>query len=159
MHVRSPRILCVFASPVARVPGRPSRVSGAVVAAICLTVLTAGCGRTDDRASVRSVTGRFFGAIERHDDGAACSQLSEDTRTELESQEQQPCARALSALDLKGGSVTRVQVFVTNAKADLSSGESVFLDQGPDGWRLSAIGCQVEGGKPADRPYDCELEA
>jgi hypothetical protein len=125
----------------------------------CIGALTAGCGRDDDRARVRSVTESFFAAIERHDDRAACSQLSEDTRTELESQEKQACRRALDALDLKGGSVTRVQVFVTNAKADLSSGDSVFLDQGPSGWRLSAIGCEVQGGKPADRPYDCELQA
>jgi hypothetical protein len=130
-----------------------------MVAAMCVAVLTASCGRTDDRASVRSVTERFFAAIERHDDGVACSQLSEDTRTELENQEKQPCPQALDALDLKGGSLTRVQVFITNAKADLSSGDSVFLDQGPHGWRLSAIGCEVQRGKPADEPYDCELQA
>jgi hypothetical protein len=128
------------------------------VAVMCLGVLTA-CGRDEDRARVRSVTASFFSALERHDDGAACSQLSEDTRTELESQEKQRCPRALHALDLKSGSVTRVQVFVSNAKADLSSGESVFLAQGPNGWRLSAIGCEAQGGKPADRPYDCELQA
>jgi hypothetical protein len=41
----------------------------------------------------------------------------------------------------------------------LSSGETAFLDQGHEGWRLSAIGCEPENGKPADRPYDCELES
>jgi hypothetical protein len=46
-----------------------------------------------------------------------------------------------------------------NAMVELSSGETAFLDQGEEGWRLSAIGCKPEGGKPADRPYDCELES
>lgn len=40
-----------------------------------------------------------------------------------------------------------------------TSGESVFLDKGPDGWKLSAIACKVEDGKPRDRPLDCEVEA
>jgi hypothetical protein len=52
-----------------------------------------------------------------------------------------------------------VEVYVTNAKADLESGESAYLLQTQDGWRISAVGCTPEGGKPADRPYDCELQA
>ena len=48
---------------------------------------------------------------------------------------------------------------MTNAKADLSGGESAFLSREPDGWRLTAIGCKAETRKPRDRPFDCELEA
>jgi hypothetical protein len=145
----------------ARVPD-PSRRAGAgsgplIVA--CLALAAGGCGGGSDRAQVRSVTERFFAALERHDGAGACAQLSADTRSELESEEQKACAGAIESLGVRGAPVTRVQVFITNAKADLANGDSVFLDQGPSGWRLSAIGCQVQGGKPADRPYDCELEA
>jgi hypothetical protein len=142
--------------------GRPARVRrGALIAmtGACLGLALAGCGGGAARAEVRSVTERFFSALARHDGRAACLHLSRATRRELESEEQKPCARAIEALDVDGAPVTRVQVFITNAKADLANGDSVFLGQGPDGWQLSAIGCQVQGGKPADRPYDCELEA
>jgi len=52
-----------------------------------------------------------------------------------------------------------VEVFATNAKVDLSSGESAYLSPEPAGWKLSAIGCKPEEGKPRDRPLDCEVEA
>ena len=55
--------------------------------------------------------------------------------------------------------MTDVHVFVTSAKVDFSTGESVFLDEGPGGWKLSAIACRVTEGKPRDRPLDCEVEA
>jgi hypothetical protein len=42
---------------------------------------------------------------------------------------------------------------------DLTSGQSMFLSRTELGWRLSAVGCEPQAGKPADRPYDCELEA
>jgi hypothetical protein len=130
-----------------------------LIAVASLGVVAGGCGRDADRAQVRSVTERFFAAIEQDDGSTACAQLSPDTRTELESQEQEPCRRAVGGLGLEGAPVTRVQVFITNAKADLGNGDSVFLGQGPDGWRLSAVGCRPQGGKPADRPYDCEAQA
>jgi hypothetical protein len=128
----------------------------ALVALACLVV---GCGRSGDRADVRGVTQRFLGALERHDGTAACAELSRDTRSRLESSEQKPCRDSIGTLGLQAARVTRVQVFVTNAKADLANGDSVFLSEGMDGWQLSAIGCRPAGGKPADRPFDCALEA
>jgi hypothetical protein len=65
----------------------------------------------------------------------------------------------VTELELAGGSVVQAHVYVLNAMVELSSGEAAFLDQGEEGWRLSAIGCTPVGGKPADRPYDCELES
>ena len=129
-----------------------------LTAAVLLLVALAGCGRAGDRADVRAVTDRFFAAVESGDGEQACEQLSPDTRAELESQEQRDCRDAITELQLDGGSVTGVDVFVLNAVVDLSSGEAAFLSDGKEGWRLSAIGCRDQG-KPSDRPYDCELES
>ena len=119
----------------------------------------AGCGRDDDVTATQAVAERFFAAVQSGDGEQACAQLSPDTRAELESREQRACREAVTELQLEGGRVARVEVYVTNARAELSSGEVAFLDQGEEGWRLSAVGCTAEDGKPADRPYDCELEA
>jgi hypothetical protein len=119
----------------------------------------AGCGRDADVADTQAVAERFFSALQSGDGEHACAQLSPDTRSELESQEQRACREAVTELPLEGGDVTRVEVFVTNAKVDFSSGEAAFLDQGAEGWRLSAVGCTAEDGKATDRPYDCELQA
>jgi hypothetical protein len=117
-----------------------------------------GCGRDGDRAQVRAVADRFLAALEAHDGAAACAQLSDATRAELAHSEQKACAEAIGGLGLQRAAVTRVQVFITNAKADLADGDSLFLEQGRNGWRLSAVGCRSQG-KPADRPFDCALEA
>jgi hypothetical protein len=129
------------------------------IAALGLVLGIAGCGRSDDIAAAQSAAERFFSALQSGDGELACAQLSPDTRSELESQEQRPCREAVTELQLQGGRVARVEVYVTNAKVDLSSGEAAFLDQGEAGWRLSAVGCRSADGKPADRPYDCELQA
>jgi hypothetical protein len=60
---------------------------------------------------------------------------------------------------VKPSSVARAQVYITSAKVDLADGESAFLDRTPAGWKLAAVGCKPKGSKPADRPYDCELES
>jgi hypothetical protein len=132
---------------------------GFTVAMLGLVLATAGCGRAGDEATARTVTEDFFAAVQSGDGEQACTQLSPDTRAELEQQEQRPCRDAVTELKLEGGSIAHVQVYLLNAMVELSSGEAVFLDQGEEGWRLSAIGCKPQGGKPADRPYDCELES
>jgi hypothetical protein len=140
----------------------PRALRSSLATALCLAllaILAAGCGAGDQRAHVRIVTERFLAAVAGGDGRAACAELSPDARSELESQEQQACAGAVGGLDLHSSTIERVQVYVTNAKVDLRNGDTLFLDEGAEGWRLSAIGCQVVGGKPADRPYDCELEA
>jgi hypothetical protein len=139
-----------------RVVPRMRLLAGGIVL-VCL--LSAGCGRSDDRADVRSVTERFFAAVEAGDGEAACLELDADTRSQLESQEERDCREAVTELQLDGGAPTRVEVYVTNAKVDLAGGQSAFLGRTDDGWRLSAIGCEPQADKPADRPFDCEVEA
>lgn len=128
------------------------------LAACLLALMVAGCGQGDDRAAVRGVTRDFVAAYHAHDGGRACALLSEDTRATLVQEEAKRCADAITALKLDGGTITRADVEVTNAKVDLSSGESAFLSRTPNGWRLSALGCRPQG-PPASEPMDCELEA
>ena len=133
------------------------------VVVICLaagvSVLAAGCGTSDDRDQARSAVERFYEAV-RHDDGdQACRELGESTVEELESQEKKPCASAITEVEYEGGAVVSTEVYVTNAKVDLRSGESAFLSREPSGWKLTAVACQVKEGKPADRPLDCDVEA
>jgi hypothetical protein len=133
--------------------------AGWLVVALAAAAAVGGCGRDADRDAVQTVTDRFHAALEAGDGETACAQLSADTRTELESQEQEACPEAVTSLQVEGGALTRLQVYVTNAKADLASGESAFLSRTQEGWRISAVGCTPQQGKPADIPYDCELEA
>jgi len=131
---------------------RPTAVT--VVAA----ALLASCGTADDRAASRAVVERFGAALQRGDGAAACALLSQDAIKALEQQEGKPCPDAVTSLKLGGRTVTRVQVYVTNAKVDLAGGASAFLGRATDGWRLSDVGCRPSEGKPADRPLDCDLE-
>jgi len=129
------------------------------IAAAVLAIGTAACGRSDDRAEVRSVTDGFLAAYAADDGAAACARLSSHTVQALEDQEQAPCSRAVTELQLDVGDIARVEVYVTNAKVDLTTGESAYLSEEAAGWRLSAVGCRPEDGKPADRPFECEAEA
>jgi hypothetical protein len=128
-----------------------------VAAAACLLALAvAGCGsgeRADDAAAVSE---RFHAALEADDGAAACDELSEETASKLEQQEKKPCEEAILELELpKGGSVAGTRVHITNAVTTLAEGDSDFLDEGPDGWKISAAGCMPT---LPDQPYDCELE-
>ncbi len=118
-----------------------------------------GCGTSDDRQESREAVERFYAAIEADRGDDACAELSVPARQELESQEDKACGAAVTELKLEGGAVAVSRVFATNAKVDLRSGESAFLSREAEGWKLSAVGCKPEDGKPRDRPFDCELAA
>jgi hypothetical protein len=124
-----------------------------------LALAAAGCGRSADRTEAREVAERFVSALESGDGAAACAQLSQDTRDALEGDEGQPCRQAIGALAIEPAPLARVEVFITNARAELEGGESVFLSETAEGWRISAAGCRPKAGDPADVPLDCELEA
>jgi hypothetical protein len=139
-------------------PGHQLRGLGPRVATLaCLLALTvAGCGTTDREADAGAVAQRFHAAIEHGDGQAACDQLNEETASKLEKQEKKPCAEAILSLELpKGGTVADTRVYVTSAFTTLAGGGSDFLDEGPNGWRVSAAGCQPTA---PSQPYDCELE-
>ena len=132
-------------------------LSIALLLLLCLAVT--GCGRGDDRARATEVAGRFLEAVGSGDGAVACSLLADDTRTALEDEERKPCAEAIGAAGIDEGSPASVELYLTNAEADLDNGESAFLSLTADGWRVAAAGCKRGDGPPADAPMDCELEA
>jgi len=102
------------------------------------------------------VAQRFHAALGKGDGQAACDQLNEETSSKLEQQEKKPCGEAILSLQLpKGGTVADTRVYITSAFATLAEGGTDFLDEGPDGWRVSAAGCEPTA---PSQPYDCELE-
>lgn len=123
----------------------------------CLLALAiAGCGTADREADAGAAAQRFHAALEQGDGQAACDQLNAETASKLEKQEKQPCAEAILSLELpKGGTVADTRVYVTSAFTTLAEGGSDFLDEGPNGWRVSAAGCEPTA---PSQPYDCELE-
>jgi hypothetical protein len=125
------------------------------LALVALLLAVGGCGRGDDRDTARDVTGRFFAAVEAGDGELACRQLNPETRSALEEQGSSACRDAVTQLDLQGAPVESVEVYEREAFVKLTSGEAAFLDQGSDGWRISAAGCTPVG----DKPYDCQLES
>ena len=129
-----------------------------LVAVSLLAVGVTGCGQSDDRDAVRATTQQFLAAYAADRNEAACQTLSSDTVKELESEEGAPCPDAIGKVELDGGNVVDVAVDVTNAKVELATGESVFLSEQADGWKIKALGCR-SAGKPADEPFDCELTA
>ena len=129
------------------------------VALVLAALLAGGCGTSDDRDQARATVERFYGAVRADDGEAACAELGESLLEQVESQTQQSCRGVITRFEYEGGSVERTQVFATNAKVDLDSGESAFLSREDDGWKLSALACKAEKGKPADRPLECEAEA
>ena len=130
-----------------------------LLGAIILLALAAGCGTSDDRDQARAVVDRFYEALRADDGEAACAQLGESLLEQVESQTAQQCGDVITRLDYDGGAIVGAEVYITNAKVDLRSGESAFLSRERDGWKLSAIACKAEKGKPADRPFECEAEA
>jgi hypothetical protein len=128
-----------------------------VASIACLLALAlAGCGTADRERDAAAVAERFHAALESGDGQAACEELSEETASKLEQQEGEPCEEAILGLELpKGGTVTVRRVEERSAYTELSAGGADFLDEGPEGWEISAAGCRPTA---PDQPYECVLE-
>jgi hypothetical protein len=129
------------------------RTRHGIAALLVLLVCASGCGGQDATA-VRGVVDGFFAALDADDGERACAELNPETRSALEDQETSACRDAITQLDLQAARVEHIGVYNRAAIVELSNGEAAFLDQGANGWRISAAGCRPIG----DRPYDCELE-
>jgi uncharacterized protein YceK len=125
---------------------------------LVLLVLLTGCGTGGDREEARAAVERLYAAIEHDDGDAACRELSTATALALAEQDGRPCGRAIAALDLRGSAVVGTRVYITNAKVDLRSGESAFVEREPSGWKIAALGCRKRGDAQS-RPFDCEAES
>jgi hypothetical protein len=122
----------------------------------CALAALAGCGSTDRPDDAAAVAERFGAALERKDGAAACAELREATASALEQEQGEPCERAILTRDLpRSGTAAKTDVYVTDASVLLAEGSTTFLDEGSDGWKVTAAGC-----RPAapELPYDCELE-
>jgi hypothetical protein len=102
--------------------------------ACLLAVAFAACGTADRERDATAVTERFHSALAANDGQAACEELSEETASKLEQQEEKPCEEAILGLELpKGGTVTVREVEERSAYTELSAGGADFLDEGPTG--------------------------
>jgi hypothetical protein len=129
-----------------------SRLAAIVLAALGL----AACGTAERERDVAQVVERFHAALEQDNGAAACDEVSEETQSELESVLQQPCEEGILTLELpKGGRPVNARVYETSAAVDLADGRTDFLDEGSQGWRISAAGCEPTA---PDQPYDCVLK-
>ena len=129
---------------------------GALFACLLPALALAACGTGDRGSDVAAVAERFHAALERGHGRAACAELSPETASKLEQQEKKPCAEAILGVDLpKGVSVHETEVYERSAFASLGRDGAEFLDEGPDGWTISAAGCRPTA---PDQPYECELE-
>ena len=121
-----------------------------------LAAALGACGRSGDRQTVRDAAVRFYAAVDRHEGARACALLSTQTRKALEDQESESCDKAVESLDLTGGPVGSVSVYSTEAAVELRGGDTVFLEDTKEGWRIAAAGCRPSGH---EEPADCDLEA
>jgi hypothetical protein len=127
-----------------------------VLALALLALALCACGRSGDRQTVRDVALQFYAAVDRHDGARACALLSTDTRSALEEQESEACDKAVEHLELTGGPVGSVSLYSTEAAVELRGGDTVFLQDTREGWRIAAAGCRPSGH---EEPADCDLEA
>jgi hypothetical protein len=125
-------------------------ITAGIVAAIVIGLVRAA---GDDGAG--KAVERFARAIDERDGGAACRELSADTRGALESEEGRPCEQALLELQLSLGSVSEVKIAEASATVELSEGGSVYLEETSEGWRITAVGCEPR----PEEPDECEVEA
>jgi hypothetical protein len=128
----------------------------ALVACALLAAALCACGRSSDRQTVRDAAAQFYAAVDGHEGARACALLSADTRKALEDQESESCDKAVEGLDLTGGPVGSVSVYSTEAEVELRGGDTVFLQDTKEGWRIAAAGCRPSGH---EEPADCEVQA
>jgi hypothetical protein len=128
-----------------------------LVAALLVALPLSACGASDRERDAAAVSEAFHAALQNGDGKAACDELSEEAASKVEQQEKKPCEEAILTLELpKGGSAAVRRVEVTSAYIGLAEGSADFLDEGPEGWKVSATGCEPTAS--SDQPYDCEVE-
>jgi hypothetical protein len=127
-----------------------------VIFASCLLGLAvAGCGTSADRDEARAAAEKVYASADRHDGAAACAQLSPGLRAQLVDDQRAPCAKAVLQLHLQGRTPTTVRVYADAAEVQLAGGDTVFLGDTREGWRVEALGCRTHG----PGPYACEEQA
>lgn len=129
-----------------------------LVIATGLAVYTAvGVARHSDDPAAGATVRAFATALEDGDGPRACSLFTEDAQDEIEQARRKNCAQGV--LELRRfiapiGSPAVVNSAERSSIVRMSGGGTYFLDKTPDGWRLSAAGCEAN----VEVPYECEVE-
>ena len=127
------------------------RIRGLALALGALGIAAStGCAAAGE-STVAGVAGQFAGDVARHDGSAACAMLTDDARRDTETFGRD-CPSQLATLP-DPGAVQQVEVWGDTAQVRLA-GDTLFLLQFPDGWRVSAAACTPQG----DAPYQCEVQ-
>jgi hypothetical protein len=117
--------------------------------------VAAGCGASADRDQAREAALTLYKAAERHDGATACAQMSPSLRAQLVDDEGVPCAKGVLDLKLHGRRPATVRVYADAAEVQFAGGDTVFLGDTREGWRVEALGCRPQG----PGPYECEEQA
>ncbi len=114
-----------------------------------------GCASLSDREDAAANAGlRFEAALAAKDNAALCTDLAPGTREELEDTAKSGCDQAVADSDVpQAAHVRRVDVYGRQARVVLDS-DTLFLSLFPDGWKVTAAGCEPRPRKP----YKCELK-
>jgi hypothetical protein len=128
----------------------------APVMLLAAAAVATGCGTGADRRAAQAATERFATAMHRGDGATACAQLSSALRkTVVDDQPGARCAKAVLQLSVDGRRASVVRVYATDAQVQLAGGDTFFLGDTREGWRLDAVGCRPHGRGP----YECEEQS
>ena len=117
-----------------------------------LVLTMAGCGSSESSA-VPEVAQRFYRAVAAGDGAAACALLAPPTVAEVEQTAKAPCRTAILDQEIPAaGEVTRSARYGGQAQVRLR-GDTAFLSEFGDGWKVVAAGCTARG----EAPYDCKV--
>lgn len=135
-----------------RRPHRPVPRSLRTVVLCAVALAVAGCGGPAAREDAAGRAGSAFEqALAAGDHVRACAMLAPATREQLEQDEKQDCARAFAGAELpRAGSLRGVEAYGRQAMVRMS-GDTLFLSQFTDGWKVVAAGCTPR----PDQPYQC----
>jgi hypothetical protein len=114
-----------------------------------------GCGQGPGSSSAAATVQSFFDALAAEDAEAACAWLAPETVSTLEDAAEQPCTEALPDEGVEPAPLDRVSVYGQSAFVETQADTAVFLGRFPDGWRVTAAGCEPR----SDLPYDCAVES
>lgn len=124
-----------------------------LIGILVLAAAAGGCSSSSRDAAVEQVSDDFRSAVRAQDGEAACRQLSEAVRYQLEMSSGATCDVELRGARLPAeGSAQHVSVSGTAAQVRYDD-DVVFLTELGNRWKVIAAGCLSR----AKGPYDCQV--